>query len=59
MPAADWSPAEMQSALVAIADKVKQGAPKTQEEAVEKDPKQEQEEQQQVLLEEEEKKQTA
>jgi hypothetical protein len=59
LPQADWAPAEMQSALVAIADKVKQGAPKTQEEAVEKDPKQEEEEQKQTLLEEEEKKQTA
>lgn len=57
MPQADWNPADLQQALVAIAEKVKQGAPKTQEEAVEKDPKEEEQEQQHVLLEEEEKQQ--
>lgn len=57
MPKSDWSPSEMSSTMVAIAEKVREGAPKTQEEAVEKDPKQEEQEQQQILQEEEEKKQ--
>jgi hypothetical protein len=59
LPQAQWAPADLQSSMTAIADKVRESAPKTQEEAVEKDPKQEEEEQQQVLLEEEEKKQAA
>jgi hypothetical protein len=56
MPKPDWSAAQMTSTMVAIAEKLREGTPKTQEEAVEKDPKQEEEEQQQVLLEEEDKK---
>jgi hypothetical protein len=56
MPRQDWSPTDMQSTLVAIADKLREGKPKTQEEAVEKDPKQEEEEQQQLLAQEEDKK---
>jgi hypothetical protein len=56
MPKPDWSPTEMSSTMVAIAEKLREGTPKTQQEAVEKDPKQEEEEQQQVLLEEEDKK---
>lgn len=58
LPSRDWSPNDMQSTMQAIADKVRQGTPKTQEEAVDKDPKQQDEEQQQVLLEQEEKEQT-
>ena len=57
MPKADWSPAGMQSTMVAIAEKLRQDAPKTQEEAVEKDPQQEAEEEQQLLAQEEDKKQ--
>ena len=43
--------------VIAIAEKVRDGAPKTQEEAVEKDPEQEKEEQAQLLAQEEDKKQ--
>jgi hypothetical protein len=56
MPKQEWSPADMQSTMVAIAEKLREATPKTQEEAVEKDPKQEQEEQQQLLAQEEDKK---
>ncbi|MDB4964451.1 MAG: hypothetical protein JWN44_140 [Myxococcales bacterium] len=56
MPAAEWSATDMQSAMTAIAEKLRDGAPKTQEEALDKDPKQEEEEQNQLLMEEEEKK---
>lgn len=37
MPKADWSAADMQSSLVAIAETLRDNAPKTQEEAVEKE----------------------
>ncbi|HXU67857.1 MAG TPA: hypothetical protein VN947_00945 [Polyangia bacterium] len=57
MPKAEWSPADMQGTMIAMAEKVRDGKPKTQEEAIEKDPKQEEEEQQQLLQDEEEKKQ--
>jgi hypothetical protein len=57
LPSAQWSANDMQSAMTAIAEKVRDATPKTQEEAVEKDPQQEEQEQQQILLEEEEKKQ--
>lgn len=56
MPRQEWSPADMQSTMVAIAEKLREGTPKTAEEAVEKDPKQEEEEQQQLLAQEEDKK---
>jgi hypothetical protein len=56
MPRQDWSPADMNSTMVAIAEKLRESTPKTQEEAVEKDPKQEEEEQQQLLAQEEDKK---
>jgi hypothetical protein len=59
MPAADWSATDMQAAMTAIAEKLRDNQPKTQEEAVEKDPKQEEEEQNQLLMEEEGKKQAA
>jgi hypothetical protein len=59
MPKAEWSPADMSGTMIAIAEKVRDGAPKTQEEAVEKDPKQEEQEQQQVLAEEADKKQAS
>ena len=57
MPKADWSPSDLQSTMVAIAEKLREGAPKTQEEAVEKDPEQEEQEEEQILAEEEDKKQ--
>jgi len=57
LPSQQWSATDMQGAMIAIAEKLREGQPKTQEEAVDKDPKQEEEEQQQVLAEEEEKKQ--
>jgi hypothetical protein len=57
MPKADWSPMGMQSTMVTMAEKLRDGAPKTQEEAVEKDPAQEKEEEQQLLAQEEDKKQ--
>jgi DNA-binding protein Fis len=57
MPKAEWSPAGMSSTMVAIAEKVRDGTPKTQEEAVEKDPAQQEEEEKQVLAEQEDKKQ--
>ena len=41
MPQAEWSPADMQSTMMAIAEQLRESTPKTQEEAVEKDPKQE------------------
>ena len=56
MPKPDWSPTEMSSTMVAVAENLRQATPKSAEEAVEKDPKQEEEEQQQLLLDEEEKK---
>jgi uncharacterized protein YidB (DUF937 family) len=55
MPRPDWSPTDMSSTMVAIAEQLREGTPKTEEEAVEKDPKQEEEEQQQLLLEQEDK----
>ena len=58
MPQAEWSPMDMQSTMVTIAEKLREGAPKTQEEAVEKDPEQEKDDQQQLLAQEEDKKQT-
>jgi hypothetical protein len=57
LPKAEWSPADMNGTMIAIAEKVRDGAPKTQEEAVEKDPEQQEQEQQQVLAEQEDKKQ--
>jgi hypothetical protein len=57
LPSQSWSAAGMQSTMVAIAEKLRDSAPKTQEEAVEKDPAQEEQEQAQLLAEEEEKKQ--
>jgi hypothetical protein len=56
LPKADWSPADLESTMVAIAEKLRQDTPKTQEEAVEKDPQQEQQEEQQLLLDQEAKK---
>ena len=52
MPQADWSPADMQSTMVAAAEQLRDGKPKTPEEAVEKDPEQEEHEQQQLLADE-------
>jgi hypothetical protein len=57
MPQAEWSPMGMQSTMVTIAEKLRDNAPKTQEEAVDKDPAQEKEEEQQLLAQEEDKKQ--
>jgi hypothetical protein len=57
LPKAEWSPTDMNATMIAIAEKVRDGAPKTQEEAVEKDPEQEKQEEQQLLAEEEDKKQ--
>lgn len=57
LPQAEWSAADMQSTLVAVAEQLRDNAPKTQEEAVEKDPEQEKQEEQQLLANEEEKKQ--
>ncbi len=59
MPKAEWSPAAMQGTMVAMADKLRQSTPKTQEEAVEKDPEQDKQEEQQLLADEEEKNQQA
>jgi hypothetical protein len=59
LPAADWSAADMQATMIAIAEKLRDSQPKTQDEAVEKNPKKEEEEQQQLLLEEEENKKAA
>lgn len=56
MPKAEWSPSDMSTTMIAIAEKVRDGAPKTQEEAVEKDPEQEKQEEKQILAEEEDKK---
>ena len=50
-------PMDMESTMVTMAEKLREGAPKTQEEAVEKDPEQQEQEQQQVLAEQEDKKQ--
>ena len=57
MPRAEWAPADMQSTMVAIAEQLRDGAPKTEEEALEKDPEQEKQEEQQLLAQEEDKKQ--
>ncbi len=57
MPKADWSPSDMQSTMVTIAEKLRDSTPKTPEEAVEKDPEQDKQEEQQLLANEEEKKQ--
>jgi len=57
LPKSEWSPADMQSTMVAMAEKLRDGTPKTQEEAVEKDPEAEKEEEKQLLADEEEKKQ--
>jgi hypothetical protein len=57
MPKPDWSPADLQSTMVAVAEHLRDGKPKTPEEAVEKDPEQEEHEQQQLLADEEDKKQ--
>jgi len=59
MPKAEWSPSDMNGTMVAIAEKVRDGAPKTKEEAVEKDPEQEKQEQAQVLAEQVDKKQAS
>ncbi len=59
LPKLDWSASEMSSTMIAIGDKLSQNKPKTQEEAVEKDPEQEKEEEKQALVEEEEKKQAS
>ncbi|HEY2749587.1 MAG TPA: hypothetical protein VGL86_33435 [Polyangia bacterium] len=56
MPKPDWSPTDMTSTMIALAEEARDGAAKTPEEAVAKDAKQEEEEQAQLLLEEEEKK---
>lgn len=56
LPKPDWSPTDMSSTMIAMADKVREGTPKTQEEAVEKDPEAEKEEEKQLLIDEEEKK---
>ena len=58
MPRLDWAPGNLQQTMTALADKTRQDQPKTQEEAIERDPKQEQEEKQQLLVEETEKQQT-
>ena len=57
MPKAEWSPSDMQSTMVAIAEQLRDSTPKTPEEAVEKDPEQDKQEEQQLLANEEEKKQ--
>lgn len=57
MPKAEWSPGDMQSTMVVIAEKLRDSTPKTPEEAVEKDPEQDKQEEQQLLAEEEDKKQ--
>lgn len=59
MPRLDWSPADLQQTMTAIADKTREGKPKTQEEALDKDPKQEEQEKEQILAEETEKQQQA
>ncbi len=57
MPKAEWSPTDMQSTMVTIAEKLRDSTPKTAEEAVEKDPEQDKQEEQQLLAEEADKKQ--
>ena len=57
MPKAEWSAGDMQSTMVAIAEQLRDKAPKTQEEAVEKDPEQDKQEEEQLLAQEEDKKQ--
>lgn len=59
LPRMDWSGAGMKSTLTALADKIKEGTPKTQEEAVEKNPEEEQHEKEQLVVEEEQKNQQA
>jgi hypothetical protein len=56
LPKADWSAADLQGTMVAVAEQLRQNTPKTQEEAVEKDPQQEKQEEQQLLIDQEEKK---
>jgi hypothetical protein len=57
LPKHDWSPQHMSSTMTTIAEKLRDSAPKTEEEAVESDPKQEEQEKEALLVEEEEKKQ--
>ena len=57
MPKGEWSPTDMQSTMVAVAEQLRDATPKTPEEALAKDPEQEQQEQQQLLAEQEDKKQ--
>ena len=59
MPQAEWSPTAMQGTMVAIAEQLRDSTPKTQEEAVNKDPEQDKQEEQQLLADEEEKNQQA
>jgi hypothetical protein len=59
LPEFGFSPTEMQSALITVADATRQNAPKTQQEAVEQDPEQKKDEQAQILEESAEKQQTA
>jgi hypothetical protein len=55
MPRMDWTAGELQQPMIALAEKTRESQPKTQEEALDKDPKQEEEEKQQLLVEEAEK----
>ncbi|HWE30251.1 MAG TPA: hypothetical protein VHB97_19730, partial [Polyangia bacterium] len=57
MPKAEWSPSDMQSTMVVIAEQLREATPKTEEEAVEKDPEQDKQEEQQLLAQQEDKKQ--
>lgn len=57
LPKFDWQPTEMQGTMIAMAEKLHKDQPKTQQEALEKDPEQDKQEEQQLLADEEEKKQ--
>jgi hypothetical protein len=59
MPRFDWTGHSLQSGMIAVAESTRDHKPKTQDEAIEKEPEQEVEEQEQVLVEEEEKAQQA
>jgi hypothetical protein len=59
LPQFDWTGDSLKSGMIAVAQSGLDNQPKTQEEAVEKDPEQEQQEQQQLLAEEDQKAQQA
>jgi hypothetical protein len=57
LPAFGWSGAAMQSTLIAQAESTRAGQPKTQQEALDKDPEEDRREQQRIIAEGQEKQQ--